>query len=83
MSPLRVVQWTTGKPGSAAVRGIVSHPGLELVGCYAFSPHKVGHDAGALAGLGTAASGCRRGVTVAPPEEFARRYGAASTVLTV
>ena len=51
MNRLRVVQWTTGKTGSAAVRGIVGHPALELVGCYAFSPDKVGQDAGTLAGI--------------------------------
>jgi hypothetical protein len=52
--PLRVVQWTTGKIGSAAVRGILDHPGLELVGCYAFSADKIGVDVGELAGLGPA-----------------------------
>lgn len=51
MSRLRVVQWTTGKTGCAAVRGIVAHPQLELVGCYAHSPEKIGKDAGVLAGL--------------------------------
>lgn len=51
MSRLRVVQWTTGKTGSAAVSGILGHPGLELIGCYAFSPEKVGQDVGTLAGL--------------------------------
>jgi hypothetical protein len=49
--PLRVVQWTTGKIGSAAVRGICDHPALELVGCYAFSPGKAGTDVGELVGL--------------------------------
>lgn len=48
---LRVVQWTTGKTGGAAVRGMVGHPGLELVGCYAYSPEKVGEDVGVLAGI--------------------------------
>ena len=47
----RVVQWTTGKTGGAAVRGMVGHPALELVGCYAYSPEKVGQDAGVLAGI--------------------------------
>ena len=51
MTALRVVQWTTGKTGSAAVRGILGHPGLELVGCYAYSPAKVGRDVGTLVGL--------------------------------
>ena len=48
---LRVVQWTTGKTGGAAVRGMVGHPALELVGCYAYSPEKVGEDVGVLAGI--------------------------------
>ncbi|ONH28697.1 dihydrodipicolinate reductase [Pseudofrankia asymbiotica] len=48
---LRVVQWTTGKTGSAAVRGMVDHPVLDLVGCYAHSPDKVGRDVGELCGL--------------------------------
>ena len=47
----RVVQWTTGKIGAEAVRGIVAHPELELVGAYAFSPDKVGRDVGELCGL--------------------------------
>lgn len=48
---LKVVQWTTGKTGSAAVRGIVGHPVLELVGCFAWSPDKVGRDVGELCGV--------------------------------
>ncbi|MFC5745671.1 hypothetical protein [Actinomadura rugatobispora] len=51
MSRLRVVQWTTGRTGSAAVRGMAGHPALEIVGCYAHSPEKVGQDVGTLAGL--------------------------------
>lgn len=47
----RVVQWTTGKTGTAAVRGMVGHPVLEIVGCYAYSPDKVGQDVGTLAGI--------------------------------
>jgi len=47
----RVVQWTTGKIGAEAVRGIVAHPELELVGCFAFSPDKVGRDVGELCGV--------------------------------
>lgn len=48
---LRVVQWTTGRTGRAAVRGMVGHPVLDLVGCYAFAPDKVGRDVGELCGL--------------------------------
>ena len=47
----RVVQWTTGKTGTAAVRGMVGHPILQLVGCYAYSADKVGQDVGTLAGI--------------------------------
>ena len=45
---LRVVQWTTGKTGRAAVRGLVDNPMLDLVGCYAWSAGKVGRDVGDL-----------------------------------
>lgn len=48
---LQVVQWTTGKTGSAAVRGMVDHPVLDLVGCYAYSSEKVGRDVGELCGI--------------------------------
>jgi hypothetical protein len=48
---LRVVQWTTGKTGSAAVRGLVGHPVLDLVGCFAYSKDKVGRDVGDLCGI--------------------------------
>ncbi len=44
----RVVQWTTGIVGGAAVRSIAVHPELELVGCYAFGADKVGRDVGEL-----------------------------------
>jgi hypothetical protein len=48
---LRVVQWTTGNVGKRSVRAVVAHPGLELVGCYAWSDDKVGRDVGELCGL--------------------------------
>ena len=48
---LRVVQWTTGRTGAAAVRGLIGHPVLELVGGYAHSPEKVGRDLGVLCGV--------------------------------
>jgi hypothetical protein len=48
---LRVVQWTTGNVGRRSVRAVVAHPGLELVGCYAWAPEKVGRDAGELCGI--------------------------------
>jgi hypothetical protein len=48
---LRLVQWTTGNVGRRTVAAIAATPGLELVGCYAFSPEKVGRDVGELCGL--------------------------------
>jgi len=48
---LRVVQWTTGNVGKQSVAAIARNPGLELVGCYAWSPDKVGRDVGELCGL--------------------------------
>ena len=56
---IRVVQWTTGNVGRRSVRAVVAHPDLELVGCYAWSPAKVGRDVGELCGIdpvGVAAS---------------------------
>ena len=48
---IRVVQWTTGNVGQRSVRATVAHPDLELVGCYAWSPDKVGRDVGELCGI--------------------------------
>jgi 2,4-diaminopentanoate dehydrogenase len=48
---VRVVQWTTGNVGKRSVRAVVGHPDLELVGCYAWSPDKVGCDVGELCGI--------------------------------
>jgi 2,4-diaminopentanoate dehydrogenase len=47
----RVVQWTTGNVGKSSVKAIVANPMLELVGCYAWSPDKVGRDVGELCGV--------------------------------
>src|SRR5262245_60656161 len=49
--PYRVVQWTTGNVGQRCVVATVANPQLELVGCYAWSPDKVGRDVGELAGI--------------------------------
>jgi hypothetical protein len=48
---LRVVQWTTGNVGKQSVAAVVANPGLDLVGCYAWSAEKVGRDVGELCGL--------------------------------
>src|SRR5215831_11094094 len=48
---IRVVQWTTGNVGKQSAIAIARNPGLELVGCYAWSRDKVGRDVGKLCGL--------------------------------
>lgn len=48
----RVVQWTTGNVGTKSVHAIVENSMLELVGCFAWSPDKVGRDVGDLCGIG-------------------------------
>jgi hypothetical protein len=51
MKSYRVVQWTSGKVARKALRAVLNHPELELVGLYAYSPDKEGKDAGTLCGL--------------------------------
>ena len=46
----RVVQWTTGNVGVRTALAVLSNPNYELVGCYAWSPDKVGRDVGELIG---------------------------------
>ncbi|MBL7500233.1 dihydrodipicolinate synthase [Frankia sp. CNm7] len=48
----RVVQWATGPVGTAQLREVIDSPGLDLVGLFVYSPHKVGVDAGDLVGRG-------------------------------
>jgi len=45
---IRVVQWTTGNVGKQSVIAITRDPRFELVGCYAWSPDKIGRDVGEL-----------------------------------
>ena len=52
MTGIRVVQWATGNIGTRALRSILRHPGLELVGVLVYDPAKVGVDAGVLCGEG-------------------------------
>ena len=49
--PYRVVQWATGTVGASAMRGVIGHPDMELVGVYVYSGQKEGRDAGDLCGL--------------------------------
>ena len=47
----RVAQWGTGNVGLCALRTIVEHPRMELVGVRVYSDGKAGRDAGDLCGL--------------------------------
>jgi 4-hydroxy-tetrahydrodipicolinate reductase len=47
-----VIQWTTGNVGRRALRAMLRNPRLDVVGCFAWSTEKAGHDLGALVGLG-------------------------------
>jgi 4-hydroxy-tetrahydrodipicolinate reductase len=49
----RVIQWSTGNVGRYALRGIIGHPELELVGVWVSSAAKAGRDAGELCGVGS------------------------------
>jgi 4-hydroxy-tetrahydrodipicolinate reductase len=42
------VQWATGNIGTRALREIIRHPDLELVGVFVYDSQKVGLDAGEL-----------------------------------
>ncbi len=48
----RVVQWSTGNVGSYALRAIINHPELELVGLIVSNPDKAGKDACEFAEVG-------------------------------
>jgi len=46
----RVVQWATGNIGTRALREVIRHPQLDLVGVLVYDDGKVGTDAGLLCG---------------------------------
>jgi 4-hydroxy-tetrahydrodipicolinate reductase len=48
----RVIQWSTGNVGRYALRAVIGHPDLELVGVWVHGEEKQGVDAGELAGVG-------------------------------
>jgi hypothetical protein len=52
MTRYRVVQWATGNIGTRALRAVIEHPQLDLVGVYVYSDKKAGVDAGELCGAG-------------------------------
>jgi 4-hydroxy-tetrahydrodipicolinate reductase len=47
----RVAQWATGNVGARALRRAIEHPDLDVVGVWVHGAHKVGRDAGELAGV--------------------------------
>lgn len=51
MSAYKVIQWATGVVGTAALKGVIRHPKLELVGLKVYSDEKNGKDAGELADM--------------------------------
>ncbi len=51
LTPLRVIQWTTGNIGRRSLHAIIGRDDMELVGVYAHGADKVGRDAAELAGL--------------------------------
>ena len=50
----RVAVWGTGNVGRPAIRAVLAHRDLELVGVVVANPEKVGRDAGELAGVAPA-----------------------------
>lgn len=48
----RVIAWGTGSIGMPALLALIDHPEYDLVGLHAWSPEKVGRDAGEIAGDG-------------------------------
>jgi hypothetical protein len=49
----RVIQWATGNTGQRALREVIRHPTLDLVGVRVYSDEKDGVDAGELCGEDT------------------------------
>ena len=61
----RVVQWATGNIGTRALREVIRHPSLDLVGLLVYDPEKNGVDAGTLCGeppVGVKATSDRRAI---------------------
>lgn len=49
--PIRVVQWATGTVGANAMRAVIEHPQMELVGVRVYSAAKDGVDVGEICDL--------------------------------
>jgi 4-hydroxy-tetrahydrodipicolinate reductase len=67
---LRVAQWATGNVGRRALRELIRHPSLELVGVLTYNPEKEGVDAGDLCGEP------RTGITATTDRDAIRGLGA-------
>jgi len=68
---LRVVQWATGNIGGRALREVIRHPALDLVGVFVYDAAKAGVDAGELcdeAPVGVAATTDRDAVCALSPD---------------
>lgn len=50
MTAIKVGVWGPGSMGVVALRGVIDHPTLQLTDVIVHSPHKIGVDAGRLAG---------------------------------
>src|SRR5580765_2705720 len=67
---LRVVQWATGNVGRRALREVIRHPSLALVGVLTYNADKEGVDAGDLCGEP------RTGVVATTDRDAIRELGA-------
>jgi 4-hydroxy-tetrahydrodipicolinate reductase len=68
---IRVFQVATGNVGSEMIKRLGPHPDLELIGVHCYSPDKVGHDVGELAGIdpvGITATGTVQEIIAARPD---------------
>ncbi len=54
----RVIQWATGFVGQEAIKGVLAHPDLELVGTWVHSADKAGKDVGELCDDAGMPGGC-------------------------
>ena len=68
---VRVVHWGTGNTGTMALKGVIGHPALELVGCHVSRAERVGRDVGELIGrapLGVVTTGSVGDVLALAPD---------------
>ncbi|MFT4825743.1 MAG: hypothetical protein ACJASY_002022 [Halioglobus sp.] len=73
---LKVIVWGTGNVGRPAIRAVLSHADLELVGVVVSNPDKVGKDAGELAGMASI------GVTATADWQSLLKAGADAVIYT-